>query len=176
MPAKSKNQQQAAGMALAAKRGEMPKSELKGAAKDMYESMTKKELKEYAETDRKGLPEKKKEAMLRGFQYEIEKNAGVGSALLRGAKYLSGKSKLLGGKLGKRIQRQGILQQQKARKIHGLFGGKRSLRGRIGGELRGLGKGIRKYPGAPGVVAGGLGAAGLTGYTLGKGSNRRRRR
>jgi hypothetical protein len=35
MPAKSKAQQKAAGAALAAKRGDMPKSKLKGASKEM---------------------------------------------------------------------------------------------------------------------------------------------
>jgi hypothetical protein len=59
MPAKSKAQQKAAGAALAAKRGEMKKSELKGASKDMYESMSESQLEEFAETKRKGLPEKK---------------------------------------------------------------------------------------------------------------------
>jgi hypothetical protein len=59
MPATSKAQQKAAGAALAAKRGEMKKSELKGASKQMYESMTEKQLEEFAETDRKGLPKKK---------------------------------------------------------------------------------------------------------------------
>lgn len=56
MPARSKVQQKAAGMAYAAKKGEFPKSKLKGAAKEMHESMTKKELKEFAETKRTGLP------------------------------------------------------------------------------------------------------------------------
>ncbi|WP_367718633.1 DUF3008 family protein [Nitratireductor sp. GISD-1A_MAKvit] len=59
MPAKSKAQQKAAGAALAAKRGEMSKSELQGASKEMYDSMSESELKEFAETDRKGLPAKK---------------------------------------------------------------------------------------------------------------------
>lgn len=59
MPAKSKAQQKAAGAALSAKRGDAKKSELKGASKDMYESMTQKELKELAETPRKDLPAKK---------------------------------------------------------------------------------------------------------------------
>ncbi len=59
MPAKSKAQQMAAGAALAAKRGERKVSELKGASKDMYESMTEKELEELAETPRKGLPRRK---------------------------------------------------------------------------------------------------------------------
>ena len=59
MPAKSKAQQKAAGAALSAKRGETPKSELKGASKGMVESMTEKELEDLAETKRKNLPNKK---------------------------------------------------------------------------------------------------------------------
>lgn len=59
MPAKSKSQQKAAGAALSAKRGETPKKELKGASREMYESMTEKELNELASTKRAGLPEKK---------------------------------------------------------------------------------------------------------------------
>ena len=59
MPATSKAQQEAAGAALAAKRGEQPVSKLKGASKSMYESMSEKQLEEFAETKRKGLPEKK---------------------------------------------------------------------------------------------------------------------
>ena len=57
MPAKSKKQQMAAGAALAAKRGEAPKSSLKGASKSMAESMTEEELEEIAHTKRKTLPE-----------------------------------------------------------------------------------------------------------------------
>lgn len=59
MPAKSKAQQKAAGAALAAKRGEMKKAELKGASRQMVDSMTEDELEELAETKRKGLPNKK---------------------------------------------------------------------------------------------------------------------
>lgn len=59
MPATSKAQQKAAGAALFAKRGETKKSELRGASKQMYESMTEKQLEEFAETRRKGLPDKK---------------------------------------------------------------------------------------------------------------------
>ena len=58
MPAKSKAQQRAAGAALAAKRGEIKKSELKGASKEMVESMTEKELEELASTKRKGKPQR----------------------------------------------------------------------------------------------------------------------
>lgn len=56
MPAKSAAQQKAAGAALSAKRGETPKSKLKGAAKSMT-SMSEKQLEEFAHTKRKGLPE-----------------------------------------------------------------------------------------------------------------------
>ena len=57
MPAKSKAQQKAAGAALSAKRGDTPKSELKGASKGMAESMSEKQLEELASTKRKGKPE-----------------------------------------------------------------------------------------------------------------------
>ena len=57
MPAKSKAQQKAAGAALSAKRGETPKSKLKGASKDMVDSMSEKQLHELASTKRKGKPE-----------------------------------------------------------------------------------------------------------------------
>ena len=57
MPAKSKAQQKAAGAALAAKRGDTPKSQLKGASKQMVESMSEKELHDLASTKRKGKPE-----------------------------------------------------------------------------------------------------------------------
>ena len=57
MPAKSKAQQKAAGAALAAKRGEQKVSELKGASRQMYQSMTEAELDELASTKRKGKPE-----------------------------------------------------------------------------------------------------------------------
>ncbi|MGE3993466.1 DUF3008 family protein [Pseudorhodoplanes sp.] len=57
MPSKSKAQQKAAGAALSAKRGETPKSKLRGAAREMYESMNKEQLHDFAETKRKGKPE-----------------------------------------------------------------------------------------------------------------------
>ena len=57
MPAKSKAQQKAAGAALSAKRGDTPKSELKGASKQMEASMSEDQLEEFASTKRKGKPE-----------------------------------------------------------------------------------------------------------------------
>lgn len=60
MPAKSEAQQKAAGAALSAKRGDTPKSKLKGASRSMEKSMTEKELEEMAATKRKGKPEHKR--------------------------------------------------------------------------------------------------------------------
>ena len=57
MPAKSKAQQKAAGAALSAKRGDTPKSALRGASKQMAKSMSEKQLEEFASTKRKGKPE-----------------------------------------------------------------------------------------------------------------------
>lgn len=57
MPAKSAAQQKAAGAALSAKRGDTPTSALKGASKQMVESMTETQLEEFAHTRRKGKPE-----------------------------------------------------------------------------------------------------------------------
>jgi hypothetical protein len=62
MPARSKAQQKAAGAALAAKRGEIDKSELKGASREMYDSMSEEQLEEFAATKRKNLPEHKPDA------------------------------------------------------------------------------------------------------------------
>lgn len=59
MPAKSKKQQMAAGAALSAKRGERSKSSLKGASRQMAESMSKAELGRMASAKRKKLPTRK---------------------------------------------------------------------------------------------------------------------
>lgn len=56
MPAKSKKQQMAAGAALSAKRGEKPKSQLKGASRQMVKSMSERELERMASAKRKKLP------------------------------------------------------------------------------------------------------------------------
>ena len=57
MPAKSKAQQKAAGAALSAKRGETPKSKLRGASRQMEASMSEDELEDFASTKREGKPE-----------------------------------------------------------------------------------------------------------------------
>lgn len=57
MPAKSKAQQKAAGAALSAKRGDTKKGDLQGASREMYDSMSERELEDFASTKRKGKPE-----------------------------------------------------------------------------------------------------------------------
>jgi hypothetical protein len=57
MPAKSAAQQKAAGAALSAKRGETPTSKLKGASKQMENSMSAGQLEDLAHTTRKGKPD-----------------------------------------------------------------------------------------------------------------------
>lgn len=56
MPAKSKAQQQAAGAALAAKRGETKQSDLKEPSRKMARTMSEDQLEEMASTKRKGKP------------------------------------------------------------------------------------------------------------------------
>jgi hypothetical protein len=55
----SVSQQQAAGAAYAAKKGEIDPSELRGASLEMYKTMTKKQLRDFAKTKHEGLPDKK---------------------------------------------------------------------------------------------------------------------
>ncbi|MGR3780567.1 MAG: DUF3008 family protein [Albimonas sp.] len=57
MPAKSSAQQKAAGAALSAKRGETKVGDLKGPARDMYDSMSEAQLDALASTSRKDKPE-----------------------------------------------------------------------------------------------------------------------
>jgi hypothetical protein len=58
MPARSKKQQMAAGAALSAKRGERSEKSLKGASKQMVESMSESDLRKMAGTQRKKLPKR----------------------------------------------------------------------------------------------------------------------
>ena len=55
----SKAQQQAAGAALAAKRGEAKVGDLQGASRSMYESMSEEELEAMASTKSEDLPDRK---------------------------------------------------------------------------------------------------------------------
>jgi LysM repeat protein len=70
----SKAQRAAAGIAYAAKKGDIPKSELRGASKEMAK-MPSGELKKFAKTKEKGLPEKVKEE----DKDEVEETTVAGS-------------------------------------------------------------------------------------------------
>lgn len=56
MPAESRSQQRAAGMALSAKQGKISPKKLQGSAKGMYNSMSEEQLVEFASTPTQGLP------------------------------------------------------------------------------------------------------------------------
>ena len=77
MPAKSAAQQKAAGAALAAKRGEISPSELKGASKEMYSSMSERQLEEFASTKRKGKPEHVSNANARSSSSKSRKKSSA---------------------------------------------------------------------------------------------------
>lgn len=80
MPAKIKAQQKAAGAALAAKRGEVKKSELKGASRQMADSMSEKQLEEVASTKRKGNPNYVKDSPIPAMKAKRSKAAKKGAA------------------------------------------------------------------------------------------------
>ena len=56
----SKQQQKLMGLALSVKKGDTPKSKVSKKVQDMSKDMFKKDLKDFASTKHKGLPEKKK--------------------------------------------------------------------------------------------------------------------
>lgn len=80
MPAKSKAQQKAAGAALAAKRGEVEKSELKGASRQMVESMSEQQLEDFASTKRKGKPDYVKKSPIPAAKAKRSRAAKKGAA------------------------------------------------------------------------------------------------
>ena len=59
MPALSKQQQKLFGLALAVKRGDVPKSKVSDEIKDIIKKMSEKDIKKFAKTKHKGLPLKK---------------------------------------------------------------------------------------------------------------------
>jgi len=67
MPAKSKAQQQAAGIALAVKRGKLPASKLRGASKQMAK-MSEGDLRDFAKTKRKKLIKKVQKKLNKTFR------------------------------------------------------------------------------------------------------------
>lgn len=76
MPAASKAQQQLMGMAYALKSGEMDLKDVSQEVKDLADSMTLKQLKDFANTKHKGLPDKVKENIT------LDSIGGMGSVTL----------------------------------------------------------------------------------------------
>ena len=58
MPARSKQQQKLFGLALAVKKGDVPKSDVSKDVKDIVDKMSKKDIEDFASTKHKGLPNK----------------------------------------------------------------------------------------------------------------------
>ena len=74
--ATSQAQQKAAGAALAAKRGDIPKSDLEGASKEMLD-MSEKDLEDFAGTKHKGIPAKKGESVEEGNEFISARDAAI---------------------------------------------------------------------------------------------------
>jgi len=87
----SQAQRRAAGIAHAAQKGEIPKSELRGASKEMAK-MPAGELKKFAKTKEKGLPEKVKEAGKPDF-LDLDKDGNKAEPMKQAAKQAKGKKK-----------------------------------------------------------------------------------
>ena len=87
----SQAQRRAAGIAHAAQKGEIPKSELRGASKEMAR-MPKGELHKFAATKEKGLPKKVKEAGKPDF-LDLDKDGNKSEPMKQAAKQAKGKTK-----------------------------------------------------------------------------------
>jgi len=79
MPSKSIAQQRAMGIAYAAKKGKIPVEKLNGPSLDIYNSMDKKQIKDFAETKTDSLPYRKSGSLkcprsLRKRKIYIDKN------------------------------------------------------------------------------------------------------
>ena len=87
----SQAQRRAAGIAHAAQKGEIPKSELRGASKEMAR-MPKGELRKFAATKEKGLPKKVKEEGKPDF-LDLDKDGNKTEPMKQAAKQAKGKTK-----------------------------------------------------------------------------------
>ena len=93
MPAQSQQQQKLFGLALSVKRGETPRSEASKEVLDIVDSMTEKEIEDFASTSHSGLPSKV-ESQLRDAVREIMRervlSESVNEAISRDAAYIHG--------------------------------------------------------------------------------------
>ena len=80
MPAQSQQQQKLFGLALSVKRGETPRSEASSEVLDIVDSMTEKQIEDFASTSHSGLPSKV-EAKLRELVRDSIKAQGISEAI-----------------------------------------------------------------------------------------------
>jgi hypothetical protein len=79
MPALSQQQQKLFGLALAVKRGEVPRSEASDEVLDIVDSMSEKKIRDFAATSHSGLPRKVETLIRKTIQQEISKNKEKGN-------------------------------------------------------------------------------------------------
>jgi len=120
----SKAQRAAAGIAYAAKKGDIPKSELRGASKEMAK-MPSGELKKFAKTKEKGLPEKKKEE-------SVEETTVAGSVATAPAETKKSKG---GIQFGKGIY-EAQLEENFSKKLGGVLNEGMSINASVGEDGR----------------------------------------
>jgi hypothetical protein len=77
MPATSQQQQKLFGLALSVKRGETPRSEASDEVLNIVDTMSEKDIKDFASSSHSGLP-KKVESVIRGFVRETFRNKVLG--------------------------------------------------------------------------------------------------
>jgi|LakMenEpi03Aug12_release.lakeMendotaPanAssembly.Ray.scaffolds.fasta_scaffold820459_1 hypothetical protein len=121
MPAESKAQQRLMGMALAAKRG---KGEYSDKVKELADSMSEKQLMEYAKTKISDLPEKK--AFILGFvkkaeEYSISKSNAL-ELLKEAAPALRALQEVLGSSAGRALM-EGVADPTRAALARGKVSG-----------------------------------------------------
>jgi dephospho-CoA kinase len=85
MPATSQQQQKLFGLALSVKRGETPRSEVSDDVLNIVDTMSEKDIKDFAETSHSGLP-KKVESIIRGFVRETLREKVLSEAPTRRSK------------------------------------------------------------------------------------------
>ena len=93
MPAVSQQQQKLFGLALAVKRGEVDRSEASDEVLNIVDSMTEKEIEDFASTSHSGLPktvEQKLREMVRGMMKETIMSEGLFQNIMKGVKNGSG--------------------------------------------------------------------------------------
>jgi hypothetical protein len=73
MPAKSEQQQKLFGLALSVKRGETPRSEASDEVLNIVDTMSEKQIEDFAKTSHKGIPKKVEQTLREIIREEIQR-------------------------------------------------------------------------------------------------------